>query len=120
MAAKLILSNSENFGFSLRNKDYYKPYSTYTIKVDSTIHDLVKFALDQESNYATMKYLNPWIRNDQLPNSAQKVYEIKFPKGDFHVEDFNEIDKLSDSIPNKLTDTLNLLKKSDTNKTQIK
>ena len=128
LAAKLILSNSENFGFSLRNKDYYKPYSTYTIKVNSTIHDLVKFALDQESNYATMKYLNPWIRNDQLPNSAQKVYEIKFPKGDFHVEDVNEmtdsnaneIDKLSDSIPNKLTDTLNLLKKSDTNKTQIK
>jgi hypothetical protein len=130
LAAKLILSNSENFGFKLRNRDYYKPYSTYTIKVDTTINDLVKFSLDQGSNFATMRHLNPWIRNYQIPNPEGKTYEIKFPKGDFHIEEISEtadknredreITELSDSMPIKKTDTSNLLRKIDNIKNQSK
>lgn len=130
LAAKLILSNSENFGFTLRNRDYYKPYSTYTIKVDTTINDLVKFSLDQGSNYATMRHLNPWIRNYQIPNPEGKTYMIKFPKGDFHIEEITEtadtntedgeITELLDSMPIKKTDTSNLLRKTDNIKNQTK
>ncbi len=130
LAAKLILSNSDNFGFSLRNKDYYKPYRTYSVHVDSAITDLVQFALNQGSNYATMRHLNPWILGDKLPNSTGKSYEIKFPKGNFHIEELqeeadtsengNETENLSDSATTIAKDSLNLLKKSDTNLTQIK
>lgn len=129
LAAKLILSNSDNFGFSLRNKDYYKPYKTYSVHIDSAITDLVQFALRQGSNYATMRHLNPWILGDKLPNSTQKSYEIKFPKGNFHIDEWadesdtteieNEIEHFSDSTTRRATDSLNLLRKSDTNLIQL-
>ncbi len=128
LAAKLILSNSENFGFSLRTKDYYRPYSTYSVFVDSSISDLPQFALDNGTNYATMRHLNPWIRAFELPNSTGKKYEIKFPKGDFHIEpeieedDFEEDEYESDSdslIEKSIADTAKKVKK-DTVKTALK
>jgi len=91
LAAKLILSNSENFGFKLRNQDYYQPYRTYTVTIDSSISDLAQFGLDQGTNYATLRHLNPWIRGYSLPNPNNKFYQIKFPKGDFHIDEFVEV-----------------------------
>lgn len=130
LAAKLILSNSDNFGFSLRNKDYYKPYRTYSITIESEISDLVQFALYRGSNYATMRYLNPWIRGYSLPNSNGEKYVIKFPQGDFHIEEIEdetdsivseiEYEELPDSVQIVSTDSLIVVRKSDTNKTQIK
>ena len=116
LAAKLILSNSENFGFTLRNQDYYRPYSTYSIKVDSSISDLAQFALDNGTNYATMRHLNPWIRGFILPNSTGKTYEIKFPKGDFHIQEFdNQMDTINNKVEEKL-DTTNTTSVDSSNK----
>ncbi|MGB1040508.1 MAG: lytic transglycosylase domain-containing protein [Flavobacteriales bacterium] len=91
LAAKLILSNSDNFGFKLRNQDYYSPYRTYSVSVDSSISDLAQYALDQGTNYATLRHLNPWLRGYSLPNSGNKTYILKFPKGDFHIDEFVEV-----------------------------
>ena len=77
-----------------------------------------------------MRHLNPWIRNYQIPNPEGKTYEIKFPKGDFHIEEISEtadknredreITELSDSMPIKKSDTSNLLRKIDNIKNQSK
>lgn len=110
LAAKLILSNSENFGFSLRNKDYYRPYSTYSITVDSSISDLPQFAIDNGTNYATIRHLNPWIRGFKLPNSTGKKYQIKFPKGNFHIDEYEEeIDSSSIEKEENMTDSTKLI-----------
>lgn len=121
LAAKLILSNSENFGFQIRNKELYKPYSTYVVTVDSSVSNLPQFALDMGTNYATMRHLNPWIRGYELPNSIGKTYSIKLPKGNFHIEEelvdedsveVNEENLISDSTT-QLTDSL-LVQPKDT------
>lgn len=90
LAAKLILSNSENFGFNIRKSEMYHPYRTYTVTVDSSITNLMRFAKDNGTNYATLRALNPWVRDYELPNENNKIYEFKFPKGGFHVEEMIE------------------------------
>jgi len=87
LAAKLILSNSENFGFNIRSSELYHPYRTYNVTVDSSISSLPQFAINNGTNYATLRALNPWIRSFELPNNTNKTYNFKFPKGNFHVEE---------------------------------
>jgi membrane-bound lytic murein transglycosylase D len=82
VAAKYILSNSENYGFNMRQKDLYQPYKTKTIEVDSTINNIADFALSQGVNYKILKTLNPWIRQNSLPNSSRKKYSILLPADD--------------------------------------
>lgn len=130
LAAKLILSNSQNFGFTLRNQDYYKPYKTYSVGVDSSLSDLVKFAQDQGSNYATLRHLNPWIKGYELPNLGGKHYTFLFPKGDFHLEEIQEeVDTTNETeLTGESQDTVMRLKKDsvinvlkkDSNKTKLK
>ena len=79
VAAKYILSNSKNYGFNIRPEDLYQQYQTKNIKVDSTINDLSDFALQQNSNYKTIKLLNPWLRGKMLPNLNGKNYILKLP-----------------------------------------
>lgn len=83
LAAKLILSNSADFGFYYRPQESYEPYRFYTVEVDTTINDLPQFALNQGANYQLLKLLNPWIRNYSLPNDGETTYTIKLPDGDF-------------------------------------
>ena len=80
IALKLIVSNPKNFGFYLRKKDLYPPIPTYTIKVDSSIKDLVGFAKKYNINYKLFKEFNMWIRKPSLENSAKKTYYITIPK----------------------------------------
>lgn len=79
LAAKQILNNSENHGFRFRPQDLYEPYKTTTVEVDSSINDLVNFAIEQNTTYKILKILNPWMRRNILPNRSGKTYEIKLP-----------------------------------------
>ena len=79
VAAKYILSNSENYGFNIRQEDLYQQYQTKNIKVDSTINDLTDFAIQHNSNYKTIKLLNPWLRGKKLPNLNGINYTLKLP-----------------------------------------
>lgn len=91
LAAKLIISNSKDFGFNFRRQDYYLPYRTYKIEVDSTINDLPQFAISQGINYQMLRLLNPWIRNYSLPNKEGKTYKILMPKGNFDLPQSDSI-----------------------------
>ena len=71
----------KNYGFNIRNKDLYNPYQTKNITIDSTINNLTSFAMQQNSNYKTIKLLNPWLRGNKLPNPTGDKYTLKFPTG---------------------------------------
>ena len=79
VAAKYILSNSKNYGFNIRQEDLYELYQTKNIQVDSTINDLTDFAIQHNSNYKTIKLLNPWLRGKKLPNLNGSDYTLKLP-----------------------------------------
>jgi membrane-bound lytic murein transglycosylase D len=79
MALKYILENPERSGFYLDNTDTYKPYKVKKITVTTSIASLVQFAMDNGTNYKSIKVLNPWLRDKSLPNKSGKAYEILIP-----------------------------------------
>lgn len=78
-ALKELFEHPERYGFYLDESDLYQPVPYRTVRVDSAIHDLPVFAKQQGTNYKTLKFLNPWLREPYLHNSALKTYEIKIP-----------------------------------------
>jgi len=79
LALKQVISNPKEFGFHLREKDLYQPYSTKTILIDTTVHNLTAFAELYGMNYKELKVYNPWMRQASLPDESRKVYHVKVP-----------------------------------------
>lgn len=80
LAVKEILTRPKMYGYQLRPKDLYPPIATRSVKVDSTITDLVAFAQLQGSTYKILKYMNPWLLNSKLGNPQKKTYYLLFPQ----------------------------------------
>lgn len=80
IAIKEILNNSSDYGFVLRPKDLYQPYTTRVVQVDSTVDDFAVFAQNQGVTYNVLKTLNPWLRQAELTNRSRKSYEILLPQ----------------------------------------
>jgi hypothetical protein len=57
----------------------YQPLNYKTLQVDTSVTDLVEFAIQNNTNYKTLKLHNPWMRQQRLDNKISKVYEIKSP-----------------------------------------
>lgn len=106
LALKLIYENPADYGFYLRKKDLYPPVPSKSIKVDTTVTDLVKFALDHEVPYKMLKEFNPWLRSDQLKVAPGKTYTIELPEKSWlrhsklqdRIEDKNAIFHYNDSL----------------------
>lgn len=79
LAAKTILSSPSKFGFTFREDDLYPPLHYTTVEVNHSIPDLATFAFENEINYKTLKYLNPWLRDNYLKNDAHRTFQIKIP-----------------------------------------
>jgi len=80
LAIKTIFNDPETYGFQLTDQDLYPPIPTQTVTVKKTIKDLVGFAKDHNITYKTLKYFNPWILKDYLPNRSRRTYIIKIPE----------------------------------------
>ncbi len=80
IAAKIVLEKPVKYGIYLRLKDLYQPIPTKEITVDSSISNLVDFALAQKTTYRILKEFNPWLRGNSLPNKTNKSYTILLPK----------------------------------------
>lgn len=80
MAVKEIMQNPTKFGFHVREKDKYQPIPTYAIEVDTAIEHFSKLTEKYGINYRILKYHNPWLRYEYLPNPNGKVYKIDIPK----------------------------------------
>ena len=90
IAVKLIFTDPVKYGFIMDNQDLYEPYQTKIIKVDTSIVDLVNFASYYNTNYNTIKTLNPWLISNQLINHHGKKYLLKIPKNNAGLEVIKE------------------------------
>lgn len=79
LALKEIFSNHDKYGFHFLASHLYQPYQNRIIRVDSSIDNLVDFALANSSTYRELKIMNPWLQNNSLPNRSRKIYEIELP-----------------------------------------
>ncbi len=80
VALKEIYNRPVKYGLYLRASDFYPVIPTYTIEVDSPIHDIPAFALRNKVSYRVFRDFNPWLRKYTLPNKLKKTYEIILPK----------------------------------------
>ncbi|MEE4198737.1 MAG: lytic transglycosylase domain-containing protein [Bacteroidales bacterium] len=102
LAIKLILESPEDYGFHLRQKDFYHPVHTYTVMVDSSVSDFADFADKHQINYKLLKYFNPWLRDSFLSNPQRKIYRIEIPEegyrnytliNELHLNDSSQVSK---------------------------
>jgi hypothetical protein len=98
LAAKLILSNPQHYGINLRITDLYQPIQVYTIEIDTSVSNLVDFALSQGISYKQLKTFNPWLRSDKLTNKIRKKYTVSIPKKEYRIYN-NQIKQIN---PNAL------------------
>lgn len=76
---KEIFTNPTKYGFELEQEDYYQPTQFKTVEVATEIPDLIQFAKDNQSNYKLLRIYNPWLRENSLKNTTNKIYSLKIP-----------------------------------------
>ena len=81
VAIKTILQNPSEFGFQLREEDYYQPFTNMKkIKVKGPVSSWAEFAEKYDLSYRHLKVYNPWLRDYKLTNKGGKTYLITVPK----------------------------------------
>lgn len=83
LAVKLIHEQPEQYGFHLREKDLYPPYSTREVTLEPPVEDLNELAISHGTNYKVLKLLNPWLRDNTLGKHQGKTYTLLLPSDDF-------------------------------------
>ena len=79
LAAKLIIANPSSYGFVFREQDLYPELKYSELNVNTTVKNLPDFAFKQGINYKALKFLNPWLRDDYLPNDSNREYILQIP-----------------------------------------
>jgi membrane-bound lytic murein transglycosylase D len=80
LALKEVLGNPGKYRFELPAAQGYQPLPTRSVKVTSTIADLPAFALEQGTNYKTLRLYNPWIKDYALTVPQGKEFELALPR----------------------------------------
>lgn len=80
LAVKEIMEDPEGYGFHVRAKDRYQPLEIFKVKVDTSITHVSHLNRKYGINYRILKYHNPWLRMEYLPNPQAKIYEFIIPK----------------------------------------
>ncbi|MBX2845266.1 MAG: lytic transglycosylase domain-containing protein [Saprospiraceae bacterium] len=79
LAFKEVLNHPANYGFIIDYNDQYQPYVYSEVIVDSNVDSFADFAQQFNTNYKTLKKLNPWLRDSYLKVPAGKTYTVKIP-----------------------------------------
>lgn len=80
LAYKTLFASPQHFGIKKKKWRYYPVIPYKIFKVDSSVTNLKTLAKQMGCNKATIRFFNPWILQDQLPNAERKIYEIRIPK----------------------------------------
>lgn len=78
LAAKILLSNPEKYGYKIPENEIYASELTKTIRINKAIPDLLAWSHRNNIAYYDLKRLNPWIISDRLPKGA---FELILPSG---------------------------------------
>lgn len=81
LAFKYLMENAAQFGFKPENDELYQPVKTRSVKVENSIANLSQFAIDNGTDYKTLRLLNPWLRANTLTVKPGKSYVILLPAG---------------------------------------
>ncbi|GAA4435645.1 lytic transglycosylase domain-containing protein [Pontibacter saemangeumensis] len=79
LALKEVMGNPQKYGFELPEAQAYQPLTTRPMEVAATIADLPAFALEQGTNYKTLRLYNPWIKSYTLTVPAGQEYVLELP-----------------------------------------
>jgi hypothetical protein len=77
LAFKMLFENPKEFGFNINKEDLYENYAFKKVEVTQTIPDLAQYAVDNNTNYKMLKYMNPWLRDTKLTVAPGKSYTLK-------------------------------------------
>jgi hypothetical protein len=80
LAVKEIFSRPESYGYVLRPEDVYSQITSSVVVLNKPILDLAQFCKEHNCKYRDLKFLNPWLRSNQLPNKTGKNYSIQLPQ----------------------------------------
>lgn len=89
LAIKSIFEQPDTYGFKVSKQEMFPPLHVRTVVVTETVPSLIDFAIEQNTDYKTLKYFNPWLRKDYLPNNSRRTYHVKIP-----VEGFTNYSRL--------------------------
>lgn len=79
MALKYILEDPERSGFFITPQEQYSPLTLKRLTISTPVPDLVRFARENNTDYKTVKLLNPWLRSSRLTNKLRKSYTLLLP-----------------------------------------
>lgn len=79
LALKEVLGNPQKYGFELPEEQGYHPLKVRPVLVTSSIPDLPSYALQQGTNYKTLRFYNPWIKDYKLTVPKGKEFILALP-----------------------------------------
>lgn len=79
VAMKEIMQHPLKYGFVLAEEELYTEEKVRYVEVTESIKSLVDFSLLHNTNYKTIKRLNPWLRDESLSIKKGKSYRIALP-----------------------------------------
>ncbi|MEE9431758.1 MAG: transglycosylase SLT domain-containing protein [Melioribacteraceae bacterium] len=79
IAAKVMMSNSEKYGFDIKQDELYDPFEFTEVTLKGSAKSLADYAKKKGINYKILKLYNPWLRKSYLENKKNKKYKIKIP-----------------------------------------
>lgn len=79
LALKEIMQNPKKYRFEIQEKDRYTPENLKEVKVESTVPNLVEFAITQGVTYKTLKNYNEWILTDKLTVKDTAKWVLALP-----------------------------------------
>ncbi len=82
LSIKLILETPADFGFQIAEQEKYPLLKTRKTEVSGPVDDFAVFAANQGISYKTLKYYNPWLRENKLTNKEGKTYLLDLPGKD--------------------------------------
>lgn len=79
LAAKMVLTNPQCYGFQLTHEQLYPPIACREVTVNTGIDSLATWAEQQGTTYGRLKDFNPWLRESSLANRSRRTYVIRIP-----------------------------------------
>ncbi len=79
LAIKQIFSNPKTYGFDIQAEHLYTPYNYRYDTLKNSV-SLIDYAIEQGTDYKTLKIYNPWLRDDKLKVGRNNYYVMSLPK----------------------------------------